>query len=52
MRTKISAAKLATARGIAVAIIKGKKPEQIIGIIQGKNEGTIFLPKKITEGQN
>jgi len=52
MRTKISAAKLATARGIAVAIIKGKKPEQIMGIIQGKNEGTIFLPKKITEGQN
>jgi glutamate 5-kinase len=52
MRTKISAAKLATARGIAVAIIKGKKPEQIMGIIQGKNKGTIFLPKKITEGQN
>ena len=45
MRTKISAAKLATARGIAVAIIMGKKPEQIMGIIQGKNEGTIFLPK-------
>jgi len=52
MRTKISAAKLATARGIVVAIIKGKKPEQIMGIIQGKNEGTIFLPKKMTEGQN
>jgi len=46
MKTKISAAKLVTARGIAVAIIKGKKPEQIMGIIQGKNEGTIFLPKK------
>jgi len=45
MRTKISAAKLATARGITVAIILGKKPEQIMGIIKGNNEGTIFLPK-------
>jgi len=45
MRTKISAAKLATAHGIAVAIIKGTKPEQIIEIIKGNNEGTIFLPK-------
>ena len=45
MRTKISAAKLATAHSIAVAIIKGTKPEQIIEIIKGNNEGTIFLPK-------
>jgi len=46
MRTKISAAKLATASGILVAIIKGTKPEEIIEIIKGNNTGTIFLPKK------
>jgi glutamate 5-kinase len=47
MRTKISAARLATARGIPVAIIKGTKPEEIMEIIKGNNTGTIFLPKKV-----
>lgn len=48
MKTKISAAKLATTRGIAVAIILGKKPGQIMGMIEDGNiEGTIFLPKKV-----
>ena len=41
MKTKISAAKLATTQGIQVAIIKGEEPEQIVNIIHGKNEGTI-----------
>ncbi|MDD3031102.1 MAG: glutamate 5-kinase [Atribacterota bacterium] len=46
MKTKISAAKLATAKGIAVAIIKGDEPEQILELIKGNNTGTIFLPDK------
>lgn len=47
MKTKISAAKLATSKGIAVAIIKGNNPEEIMEIINGNNTGTIFLPKKL-----
>jgi glutamate 5-kinase len=49
MKTKISAAKMATAQGIVVSIISGEKPEQILGLIQGKNEGTIFLPQNKKE---
>lgn len=45
MKTKISAAKIATAQGIWVAIIKGEEPERIANLIRGENEGTIFLPK-------
>jgi len=45
MKTKISAAKLATAQGICVAIIKGEEPERIANFIRGENEGTSFLPK-------
>ena len=47
MRTKVSAAKLATSNGMPVALILGKKPEQIKNILQGQNEGTVFLPKKL-----
>ena len=51
MKTKISAAKMTTVQGIKVVIIKGEEPEQIKDIIQGKNPGTIFLPKTI-KGEN
>lgn len=49
MRTKISAAKLATAKGINVAIIYGEEPEGIIDLFDGKNKGTIFLRRKINK---
>jgi glutamate 5-kinase len=46
MKTKISAAKLATARGTNVAIIHGENPQGIIELINGNNTGTIFLKRK------
>ncbi|MFW6149430.1 MAG: glutamate 5-kinase [Atribacterota bacterium] len=46
MRTKISAAKLATEHGINVAIFHGEKPQGILDLIEGKNRGTIFLKKE------
>ena len=48
MRTKISAAKLATSHGINVAIIHGEEPQGIIDLMNGKNRGTIFLKRKDT----
>lgn len=44
MKTKISAAKMATEHGIFVSIIEGERPEQIRDLINGKYVGTIFLP--------
>ncbi len=46
MATKIKAAKFATEKGITVAIGSGKDPEIIYDFIEGKNPGTIFIPKK------
>ncbi|MDD4363731.1 MAG: glutamate 5-kinase [Atribacterota bacterium] len=43
MKTKISAAKLATNNGIHAAIIHGEKPHHIIELIHGQNNGTVFL---------
>jgi len=45
MKTKISAAKIATYQGVYVAIIKGEEPEQIINLVFGENKGTVFLPR-------
>jgi len=45
MKTKISAAKIATHQGVYVAIIKGEEPEQIINLVFGENKGTVFLPR-------
>lgn len=45
MATKIAAAKMATEKGITVAIGSGSNPEIIYDFIDGKNPGTIFEAK-------
>ncbi|MCC8108810.1 MAG: glutamate 5-kinase [Planctomycetes bacterium] len=42
MRTKLQAARLATAQGIDTIITNGARPEVIYDIIKGKNAGTLF----------
>ena len=44
MATKIEAAKLATASGVAVVIADGRQPEVILRLAQGEAVGTRFLP--------
>lgn len=45
MATKVAAAKIATEKGITVAIGSGKNPDIIYDFIEGKNPGTIFKAK-------
>lgn len=47
MATKIAAAKIATEKGITVAIGNGKDPDIIYDFIDGKNPGTIFKAKGV-----
>jgi len=49
MKTKIMAAKIATASGVKMAIINGKSPEKISKMIEGEECGTVFLPGKALE---
>jgi glutamate 5-kinase len=49
MKTKIAAAKIATASGVRMAIINGAKPEHFTNVIKGESIGTIFLPGKTLE---
>jgi glutamate 5-kinase len=44
MRTKIEAAKLATASGIAVAIAPGAEPDVLVRLAAGEQIGTRFRP--------
>ena len=44
MITKIEAAKLATASGVAVIIANGRKPDILIQATSGESVGTIFPP--------
>ncbi|MCX7749265.1 MAG: glutamate 5-kinase [Clostridia bacterium] len=46
MATKLSAAKIATFSGANMVIASGEDPEIILKIIEGKNEGTLFVSKK------
>lgn len=46
MATKISAASIATERGIDVIITNGDRPEVLYDILEGKPEGTRFLGKE------
>lgn len=46
MQSKISAAKIATKAGIAMAIINGQNPQDIYDLMEGKNPGTFFAPNK------
>jgi glutamate 5-kinase len=44
MRTKIEAAKLATASGIAVVIAPGSEPDVLLRVVAGESIGTRFRP--------
>jgi len=46
MKSKISAAKIATEAGVYVLIINGKKKNPIRSILEEKGKGTLFLAKK------
>ncbi len=46
MVTKIKAAELATKSGIVTAIINGTYPERIYELLEGKQTGTIFFPRR------
>eukprot|EP00871_Galdieria_phlegrea_P000854 jgi/Galph1/176/GphlegSOOS_G4965.1 len=54
MRTKILAARLATASDVTVCIMNGKKPENMLNFVlpqRQKGVGTVFLPqKKVIKG--
>ncbi len=46
MSTKITAAEMATQKGIHTVIASGEKPEILFDIIEGKEVGTIFIGKR------
>ena len=46
MKTKISAAKIATSGGTNMVLANGEKPEILLDIIEGKEIGTVFVGKK------
>lgn len=46
MVTKIKAADMATKSGITTAIINGSCPERIYDLLEGKQIGTIFYPRR------
>jgi glutamate 5-kinase len=45
MRTKIEAARIATASGIRVAVAKGRRERVIADVAAGEEVGTLFLPQ-------
>lgn len=45
MKTKLSAARLATAQGIDTVITNGKNPEALYDLIEGRQVGTLFSGK-------
>jgi len=49
MKTKISAAKIATAAGVKTIIMNGKFQDKISGILKGESAGTVFIPQKALE---
>lgn len=46
MRTKLQAATLATAQGIATTITNGQRPEALYDIVRGEPAGTLFVGRK------
>jgi Glutamate 5-kinase len=46
MKTKLQAAKLATAQGIDTIITNGKNPSALYEIIKGSSVGTLFVGKR------
>lgn len=49
METKLAAARIATSSGVKTAITHGKKPENILKILQGDLIGTQFQPQPRTD---
>ena len=49
MRTKIAAAKIATASGVKMVILNGHSPENITSVLKGEARGTLFVPGKMLE---
>ncbi len=47
MKTKLQAAKLATAQGIDTIISNGKKPDALYDILKGISVGTLFVGKQL-----
>ena len=46
MKTKLRAARLATAQGIETVVTNGKRPEALYEILEGKSVGTLFAGKR------
>lgn len=46
MKTKLGAARLATAQGIDTIITNGKEPEALYDIIKGRSVGTLFVGRE------
>lgn len=51
MRTKLRAAKIATRSGVLVAIASGSVPGILKRVLDGKDEGTVFLPRPGLSGK-
>jgi len=49
MKTKIAAAKIATASGVKMVILNGRDPENISLVVKGGRAGTLFMPGKALE---
>lgn len=45
MITKLQAAKIVITSGITCVIANGRRPDVLLRIVNGKKEGTVFLPK-------
>lgn len=46
MKTKLQAARLATAQGIDILITNGAHPEALCDIVAGRATGTLFAGRK------
>lgn len=46
MRTKLEAAKLASAQGISTIVTNGARPDALYSVIEGRKVGTLFKGKK------
>src|SRR5512139_213580 len=46
MRSKIMTAKKVTAYGVPMVIVNGRKPGTLAALFEGKEAGTVFLPKE------
>jgi glutamate 5-kinase len=49
MATKLAAARIATSTGVRTVISQGKRPQNILDILQGKDIGTQFEPQLQTD---